>query len=215
MDGLDDKSSEGQIIDQIAKPMNLDEDARKGLEELKAAIAAECSKTPVLLLIDNYETIDKNGFSVIKALTDIKCLKMMVTSRGPVGIPYLGLLLNKMGNKGKAEEHYEEAYRITLTLSVKDNAYKPDFAKTIKNYAILLANMSDRVSLDKAKELYDKALEIYRPLSNEYPAAYLPKVADVCQNYAILLQKMGDDKEASELSKEAEAIRKKLSELSP
>ncbi|MBF0458165.1 MAG: tetratricopeptide repeat protein [Nitrospirae bacterium] len=84
-DGLDDKSNDIQIIDKIAKSMKLPDDARKGLAELTAAIRAEYDNAPVLLLIDNYESIHINGFSVIKELINIERLKMLVTSTIRIG----------------------------------------------------------------------------------------------------------------------------------
>lgn len=116
MYGPDGESSEGQIIDQIAASMELPLESRKGLDSLKAAIENKCAKTPVLLLIDNYEIInpsdrgnerrtnDRRGQArkeeerrredrrgreirrVIVGLTEVPCLKILITSMFSAGI---------------------------------------------------------------------------------------------------------------------------------
>ncbi|MBF0554386.1 MAG: tetratricopeptide repeat protein [Nitrospirae bacterium] len=129
----------------------------------------------------------------------------------------LANLLKKMGNMHGAEVHYKKAFQIRQTLSENDASYKPEFAETCFNYANLLNRYESKVGdREEAKKLYEEALKIFRPLSEKYPAAYayLRLRADVCHNFAILLQKMNDDKGASELIKEEEAIRKRLSGLS-
>ncbi|MBF0319149.1 MAG: hypothetical protein HQL01_05010 [Nitrospirae bacterium] len=87
MDILDDKSSEGQIVGQIAKDMKLTGESSKGIVELAEAIRNRCADRPVLLLIDNYESIDKVlGRRVMAMLTGVPCLRILATSRSPVGI---------------------------------------------------------------------------------------------------------------------------------
>ncbi|MBF0458258.1 MAG: tetratricopeptide repeat protein [Nitrospirae bacterium] len=116
MDGFDGEASEGQMIDQIAASMELPTASLKGLDSLKTAIENICVKTPVLLLIDNYEIVnpsdrgndrrtndrrtdarkeaerrreDRRGRElrrVIAVLTEVPCLKILITSIVSAGI---------------------------------------------------------------------------------------------------------------------------------
>ncbi|MCG6550795.1 MAG: tetratricopeptide repeat protein [Candidatus Magnetominusculus sp. LBB02] len=115
MYGLPNDAGEGQILGQIAHFMELPEESPKTLDGLAAAIENKCAKTPILLLIDNYEIIDttnrgdrreeqrraagrtagdrrsreRRGMQsrrIIARLAGVPCLKILVTSMVSVGI---------------------------------------------------------------------------------------------------------------------------------
>ncbi|WP_420264434.1 DUF4062 domain-containing protein [Candidatus Magnetominusculus dajiuhuensis] len=105
MERLGANSSEGQFIDMIAEATGLPEDARKSLDALIAAIKTKSATRPVLLLFDNYESIDEvKGRRVISKLTDVKNLKILVTSRTVVGIDNVENQLELKPLKWNAED---------------------------------------------------------------------------------------------------------------
>ncbi|MBF0456930.1 MAG: tetratricopeptide repeat protein [Nitrospirae bacterium] len=82
MDKLDDKADDLQIVNLIAKSMELPNESVKNLDALIATIKNKCRIYPILFLMDNYESIDADkGRLLIAALTGIEYLKILVTSR--------------------------------------------------------------------------------------------------------------------------------------
>ncbi|MEO5361247.1 MAG: NB-ARC domain-containing protein [Nitrospirota bacterium] len=134
MERLGANASEGQFIDLIAEAMGLPDDARKGLDALIAATKGECAKRPVLLLFDNYESIDEEkGKAVITSLTGVRQLKMLVTSRRKVGIANI--------------EKEKKLKPLNSDFDKEENARLVDVIKSLDSYKILEARV--RLLADK------------------------------------------------------------------
>ncbi|MEO5359236.1 MAG: tetratricopeptide repeat protein [Nitrospirota bacterium] len=87
LDNLNESSDETQIAGLIADSAGLPKDSGKSLKELTAAIQRECQKKPMLLLLDNYESLDSGkGRKVVAGLVKVDLLKILLTSRKAAGV---------------------------------------------------------------------------------------------------------------------------------
>ncbi len=135
MDRLNDKADESQIIELIVKSTELPKESGKNMEELISAIGNKCIKKPVLLIIDKYESLDKTkGRYVIKELSGVPNLKILVTSRIPVGIH-------------RIEKEIELNPFNALNSGNRKNAELVEFLKASDSYRLL----ESRVRLLKSK----------------------------------------------------------------
>ncbi|ERJ68347.1 tetratricopeptide repeat protein, partial [Porphyromonas gingivalis] len=77
---------------------------------------------------------------------------------------------------------------------------------------LLLSNNNE---IERAKDCYQKALDIRRDLATKNPQAYNPDLAMTLNNLGVLYYQINNRKEAEQAYKEALAIRKILAENNP
>ena len=80
------------------------------------------------------------------------------------------------------------------------------------NYARLLYSLND---FKIARKYYEKALRMYRKLSEQNPEAYMPNIATTLNNLGILLKNTNELEQARTYYEEALEIRRELSEQNP
>ncbi|MBF0555574.1 MAG: tetratricopeptide repeat protein, partial [Nitrospirae bacterium] len=110
MDRLNDDADDLQIVGLIAASAELPKESGRSLDELTKAIRGKCQNKPVLLLIDNYESIDDaKGRRVIAGLVGVEGLKILITSRRAAGVANYEKVIElepfelKAGNRKNAE----------------------------------------------------------------------------------------------------------------
>jgi tetratricopeptide (TPR) repeat protein len=112
--------------------------------------------------------------------------------------------LTKQRQFPRAQKLYEKA------LSVAKNEY--DVAGTLNNLGTLY---SDTNAHAQAREVYERALEIYEKLARDNPKAYLPDVAMTLNNLGILYRNTNAHAQAREVYERALEIREKLAHENP
>ncbi|MCG6551024.1 MAG: NB-ARC domain-containing protein, partial [Candidatus Magnetominusculus sp. LBB02] len=168
MDRLDDKADEQQIVGLVAETMELPKGKVKNLNELTTAIKGNCQNKPILLLFDNYESVnDAVGRRVTTALTGINGLRILLTSRREAGVASIEKVIELNPFELKAGDRKKE--------------YLVDFLKSSDSYKLLearvrlLRGMNNwDVSLDDA-EYVNAVLEITSglPLAIELVAGWM------------------------------------------
>ena len=101
---------------------------------------------------------------------------------------------------GEARSFYERLIELSPTV---EHHFK---------YALLLQSLND---FEKARRLYEEALQILRKLAKKNPEAYKPDVAKILNNLGVLLSDTNDLKQARDYYEEALQIRRELAVQNP
>ena len=156
-------------------------------------------------------------------------LRRPLAQRNPATyLPDIATTLNNLGNLDRlqnrtedARQHYEEALKIHRQLTQQNlEPYPPDMALVLNNLGSLEQtpdqnSKTSAAQLEKARQHFGQALQIYRSAAEQEPDLYLPKVAETLNNLGFVERSLTNMKQAADYYEQALTIRRRLASQDP